>query len=408
MKDGDKRLTCVPSGNVLVALLVCFSSACTGPNDAAPAGPADAASRDAGAPPRCDKLTVDPARTQAALDALVRDQGVAGVQVYLSLCGKSWSGASGLADISTKRRLEAGALFRGGSTTKTFTAVAVLSLARDGLLSLEDPISRWVPNVPRGSEITVRMVLSNTSGLFNYTDDPVFRASFVNPTRTWTPEELVGVAVRNPALNAPGAGFHYSNTNFVIAAMIAEKVSNSSYAALVRKAVFAPLGLASSFLPPAETLPDGLARGYTWGIKGDGTFDEGYTVGPRIDATFLFDYSHGWGTGNLVTTGKDETTFIRALRRGQLLPNEWLMQMKPTDQSPEYYGGSRYGLGLMRFPTPLGFAYGHGGQTFGYLTYMLDIPDVDLTYVISINDDRGSATTLGVASENIVRSMLPE
>jgi D-alanyl-D-alanine carboxypeptidase len=356
----------------------------------------------------CGRLQLDPVRAQAALDAVVAREQLTGAQISIVLCGSEWAGATGLANVATGKRLVPGTPFRGGSTTKTFTTVILLQLAQEQALGLDDKVAKWFPTLPRASEVTVRMLLSNRSGYFNYTDDPELRRLLISqPTRTWLPQELVAFGLRNPMLFTPGTSFAYSNTNFVLAALIAQAVTGKSYATLLRERILTPLGLTRTSLPPGEALPADLASGTTWAIRADGSIDDTYTAGPPRDATMLANYSHGWSAGALVSTTHDEAVFIRALLRGRLLSLPALLTMLPLDSSSDFLNG-KYGLGLMRLATGLGvYAYGHGGQTFGYQTWMLDIPDADLTIVLNVNDDHRGVASLNAVIDGVASSLLP-
>lgn len=356
----------------------------------------------------CGGLRLDPARSQRALESAISTLQLTGAQAAIVLCGAEWIGAAGMADVAAGRRMTPATPYRGGSTTKSFTTVLLLQLAQEGALSLDDKLAKWFPAVPRANDVTVRMLLGNRSGYYNYTDDPQWRAVFIaQPNRTWLPEELVAIGVRRPLLFEPGTGFAYSNTNFVLAALVAQAVTNKSYATLLRERILTPLALSSTFLPPGEPTPGTLARGYTWGVRSDGTIDDTYTSAPARDATFLGNYSHGWAAGALISTVRDEAVFIRALLRGGLLSPSALLAMLPYDSSPSFLGG-QYGLGMMRLPTGLGtYAYGHGGQTFGYLTWMLDIPESDLTIVVNINDDYRGVTSLSRLTDLVASSLAP-
>jgi D-alanyl-D-alanine carboxypeptidase len=373
------------------------------PDVAGPSAPTGAT----GVVTSCNNLQLDPARAQRALEAAVASQQLTGAQASIVLCGTEWIGAAGLADVRTGRRLSPATPYRGGSTTKTFTSVILLQLAQEGALGLEDKVARWFPLIPHAQEVTVRMLLGNRSGYYNYTDDPELRAALISqPNRTWLPEELVAVSVRHPLLFAPGTGFAYSNTNFVIAALIAQAVTGKSYVSLLRTRILTPLGLTRTTLPPVEATPGDLAHGTTWGIRADNTFDETYRSTPVRDATFFANYSHGWSAGALISTVHDESVFMRALVRGQLLSLSALLAMAPDDSAPDFLGG-KYGLGLMRFPTELGvYAYGHGGQTFGYQTWMLDVPEADLTFVVNANDDHNGVASLNALLDAVGGSLV--
>lgn len=143
---------------------------------------------------------------------------------------------AGVADMATGRALRADDQFEIGSNTKTFTATLILQLVDKKAVTLDAPVSTYLPGVvPNGDDITVRMLLNHTSGLFNYTGDPKVLALMQNdPHHDWTERELLDAAFAHPPTFAPGKGWSYSNTNYTLLGMIAQKltarVSPTSYA----------------------------------------------------------------------------------------------------------------------------------------------------------------------------------
>ncbi|SCF02371.1 Beta-lactamase [Micromonospora haikouensis] len=174
--------------------------------------------------------------------------------------------AAGLADISTGRRMAARDQFEAGSNTKTFTAVLALQLVDRGQLRLDAPVSRYLPQVvPNGRNITVRMLLNHTSGLFSYTGDEAFMAGLASdPQRVWTEAELLAVAFAHEPNFAPGTGWSYSNTNYTLLGMIIEKLTGKGLPELVRQRIAAPLGLRHTYFadPRAVHTGPGYAHGY--------------------------------------------------------------------------------------------------------------------------------------------------
>ena len=177
--------------------------------------------------------------------------GAPGVLVVVREDGKVRSEARGFADRSRSIRMRGDERFRIGSITKTFVATLVLLLVEDGALRLDDTVERWLPGlVPAGREMTVRDLLSHTSGLFDYVeDDRVLR----DHERRWTPRELVSIAVAHPPERSPpGRSFAYSSTNYIVLGLIAEEAGGASLSQQLRRRLFTPLGLRhTSFNPGA-------------------------------------------------------------------------------------------------------------------------------------------------------------
>jgi CubicO group peptidase (beta-lactamase class C family) len=269
--------------------------------------------------------------------------------------------------------------FRVASTTKTFTAVVVLQLVAEGRLSLEDTVEHWLPGVVSGhgndgSRITVRDLLQQTSGLYDYVADPavqdrLFHHFDENRYDVTPPSRLVAIAMSHPPLFTPGpAGtarqWAYSNTNYLLAAMIAEKAdgSGADWRDMVEHRIIAPLGLRHTYIPGSNPFLVGPHERVTL----DGP------DGGVLDATEL-SFEHTADSG-VVSTPGDLDTFFRALATGALLPAEQWARMRRTvayDDLPVPPSGTQggYGLGLRVIPLTCGGVYYlHEGDGFGVYT----------------------------------------
>jgi D-alanyl-D-alanine carboxypeptidase len=258
--------------------------------------------------------------------------------------------------------------FRIASTTKTFTAVVVLQLVAEGKLSLDDTVEHWLPGVVSGhgndgARITVRNLLQQTSGLYDYVTDPDVQDQIhhfdENRYDDTPPEQLVAIAMSHPPVHAPGA-WAYSNTNYLLAAMIAQKASGGQdWSQLVEHRIIAPLGLRSTYIPGANPFLVGPHERVT--INGPG--------GAPIDLTEQ-SFQHTADSG-VVSTPADLDTFFRALAAGRLLPAAQWAEMRrtvPYDDLPVPPAGRQggYGLGLRVVPLTCGGAYYmHEGDGLG-------------------------------------------
>ncbi|WP_433888970.1 serine hydrolase domain-containing protein [Streptomyces sp. CA-111067] len=266
--------------------------------------------------------------------------------------------------------------FRTASTSKTFTAVVVLQLVAEHRLSLDDTVEHWLPGTVSGhgndgAKITVRDLLQQTSGVFDYITDPAIQDQLLNHfdenRYNATPaKELVAVAMSHPPLFTPGpAGaprrWAYSNTNYLLAAMIAEKAAGTgeTWRDLVEHRVIAPLGLRSTYIPGENPYLIGPHERVT--IDGPG--------GAPVDLTEQ-SFQHTADSG-VVSTPSDLNTFFRALAAGKLLPAaQWreMRQTVPYDDLPVPPSGHQggYGLGLRAVPlTCGGVYYMHEGDGLG-------------------------------------------
>ena len=134
--------------------------------------------------------------------------------------------------------------FRAASNTKTMTAAVIVLLAQEGKLGFDDPVSKYVEGVPNGDAITIAELLKMRSGLYNYTSAPELAESLErDPTRAWTPEELLAIAFKRPPDFAPGAEYEYCNTNYALLGLIAEKLAGAPLAKIFQDRLFGPLGM---------------------------------------------------------------------------------------------------------------------------------------------------------------------
>ncbi|GHF73102.1 serine hydrolase [Streptomyces mashuensis] len=305
----------------------------------------------------------DHAATQAALQEL-QAVGGPGAGLYAGDRGESWSLAVGTGDTGGQRPVRPTEHFRIGSQTKTFTAVAVVQLADEGKVSLDAPIERYLPGVVSGNgydgnAITVRQLLQHTSGI--PTSNPAAQAG---PDGTYTLAALVRDGLSHPPASAPGAAFHYSNTNFEILGMLVEKITGTPVGRVITSRIIEPLGLTETRFPaPGDR---SLATPYVHGYRG-------LRVGPLFfwrDVTTEFEPSVFLSAGAMTSTEQDMVTFYQALVDGRLLSPAGLAEMqKVSAYAP-------YGLGLNRLDLPCGrVAWGHTGGVPGYLSFTMASAD---------------------------------
>jgi len=312
--------------------------------------------------------------------AAVRQAGGGDVNVLARVDGPN--GAPLMARIGTrtadsKAPIPWNAHFRVASTTKTFVATVVLQLVAEKRLSLDDTVEHWLPGVVMGNgndgtRITVRDLLRQTSGLYDYIDDPEIQDRLFNHFDevrydTTPAADMVAVAMKHHPLFVPQPGgatrWAYSNTNYLLAGMIAEKAGGASWQDLVAHRIIAKLGLRNTSIPGLDPfLPDPHVNAYLT------TAD-----GKRLDVT---DHSlqHTADSG-VVSTTADLNTFFRALADGRLLPAAQWREMRQTVQrtdDPEDVAEmpeGTYGLGLRKIPLSCGgFYYTHEGDGVGVNT----------------------------------------
>jgi D-alanyl-D-alanine carboxypeptidase len=292
---------------------------------------------------------------QAALEA-VHEAGMPGVFAEVRDGRRVQTPAAGVIDVESGRPVRDGLRHRVGSITKTFVATTVLQLAAERRLRLDAPIARHLPAglVPPevGRAVTVRMLLNHTSGIGDY-DTEILRTpeDFVTVGRTtYRPGQLARIGLAAAPTHAPGTDFAYSNTNYVLAGLIVEKVTGRSLESEVERRILRPLKLRDTYFEGADPVIRGPhMRAYV-----------PWTDGELRDFT-RYNMSWAWAAGDLVSTAADLNTFYRALLTGRLLGKRWLAEMQTTGE-----GG--YGLGLYAVELPCGVFWGHDGGTIGHQT----------------------------------------
>jgi D-alanyl-D-alanine carboxypeptidase len=301
---------------------------------------------------------------QQSLDALVQQEKFPAALASVTKGGRTTSLVAGSSRLGSQIPVPRDGSVRAGSNTKTFTAVVVLQLVAEGKVELDAPIEKYLPGVVRGegidgSKITVRQLLQHTSGLPNYTDHlGLDRFSQVRH-RYFQPRELLDVALAHPALSAPGEKWHYSNTNYVLAGLLIERVTGRPVAEQVTERVIDRAGLRQTTWPGVgdQTVSGRHPHGY-------GLTDNDPGV---VDLTEL-DPSWGWAAGQLISTPGDLGRFFGALLGGKLLPAAQLAEMRKTVPA-DIWPDAEYGLGLVRTKLSCGGVYwGHGGDIHGYET----------------------------------------
>ncbi|WP_435818503.1 serine hydrolase domain-containing protein [Micromonospora lupini] len=299
---------------------------------------------------------------QRQLDRLVSEDGFPGVLA-------SVRGADGRVRDYTAGPVPRDGQVRIGSNTKTFTAVVVLQLVGEGRIDLDATVEHYLPGVVRGNgndgrTITVRQLLQQTSGLSDY-DDVLFTKpqDLVDKSHSYyQPRRLVDAALTNAPHFTPGAKWEYSNTNYVLAGLIVEQVTERPIGEEITNRVIRPLGLRDTYWPGVgeQRLRGTHPRGYVAVAPG----------APWVDVTDM-DPSLGWAAGQLVSTPDELRTFFEALVGGKLLKPAQQAAMMTTVPAPgfEPTGEYAYGLGIARHELPCGGdAWGHGGDIQGFET----------------------------------------
>ena len=355
-----------------------------------PSSPGSSASTTA-AIPLPTGLPVDAATAatlQRALEAARKSMVIPGVEATVILAdGRTWTGVSGDAVVATKTKVTPETPFAIASLTKTFTAALILRLAEEGRLTIDDSLSRWLPDYPNATHITLRMLLSHTSGLADFFQNPKFDAALNRAKlRVWTPDEVLPF-VGKPAF-APGKGWGYSNTNYVLLGLVAERAGGAPWAEQVRSDFFVPLGLTSTYVQGVGTpaVPPAHANQMFIGFAGrilPRDLSDGSTITPFTSVT-----SAAFSAGSIASTTGDLARWARALYGGDVLAPASLAQMLTFDPEITHYAALAYGLGVSRVKIDGRFiAFGHTGALAGTRAAMRWLPKQRVSVAVTFNRD---------------------
>lgn len=324
--------------------------------------------------------------------------GVSGTQGLVRDGNRVTVARSGVADLDTGASMPADGYFRIGSDTKTFASVVLLQLVGEGRIGLDDPIERRLPGVVDGDgndgrHVTVRQILQHTSGLYDATGDLAALHSaeefLAHRFDHYTEAQLVATAMRHPPLFAAGTHWSYSNTNYLVAGMLIERVTGHPWYTEVRSRILGPLHLTHTFYPgDRPTLPWPHAEAYQQFTPG----------GPLVDTT-VFNPTVAAAAGGLVSTTTDLARFWQAVARGRLLrPGQMaeLHRTVPAESVQNIRAGIAYGLGIMWIPSRCGGYWAHFGDMPGVSTLDAVTPDGHRSTVVYVatepaDPDRASA-----------------
>ena len=328
-----------------------------------------------------------PADEQAAFQKVLDDtrsaQGFPGVQAGVWTPEGEWIGTSGTSGAGLTTPITPADHTRVGSITKTFTVTALLQLAEQGKLSLDDTIGKYVSGMPNGDTATLANLATMTSGIPSYTFSDTFtNAYFANPAQVWQPQQLVDVVKGQPASFPPGTKFDYSNTNTVLLGMVIEQVTGKPVAEVFDEQILTPLGLNSTSFPGASAeLPSPYLSGIT---------EQGQPTGQTANAT---NWNPSWAftAGEMISALDDLHVWSKALATGDgILSAEYaqkrLDSLNPTVEpnTPE----KSYGMGFGRINGWIG----HTGELPGYNTTVYYNPALQTSIVVMVNSDIPTAS----------------
>ncbi|MGV0642303.1 serine hydrolase domain-containing protein [Mycolicibacterium sp. XJ2546] len=319
-------------------------------------------------------LPLDTGAAEQLLDDYVANDRTPGALLQISTPNGTWSTAKGLANTATATPMSIDLQHRIGSVTKTFTTTVVLQLAADGMLSLDDPVERYVPGVPGGDRITIRMLGDMTSGLADYlANDEFYQALLADPHRRWSAEELLAASYALGPQFAPGSDWSYSNANTVLLGLVVESLTGKPFAHVLDERILTPHGLGHTSYPAGNHFSENHTFGYTDELAGR----------PMTDATF-WSPSYGNAAGQMISTADDLTKWLRLLGTGVLLTPQLHAERLAWQRVGANNDSWHYVFGMADF----GGWLGHTGEIFGFQTAAVYHPGLDTTIVLALNTDK--------------------
>jgi D-alanyl-D-alanine carboxypeptidase len=329
-----------------------------------------------------DALAASLQKTVATLQTSKRFPGLSVAIAFPD--GRVWAGQSGNAVVSPKTPVAADTLFSFGSISKTFVAALIGRLAQRGTIGLDDPLSKYVPTFYRAADITLRQLLNHTSGVMDVFEVKGMSAAILaDPAHVWTPDEILARVGKSRYAFAPGKGYWYSNTDYVLLGQVIEKATGQTVASLVRSEFLDPLGLTHTFLQTQETAEGPLAHGYMT----PASRPRDNTAGPMLP--FTAEASAVGPAGAYVSTPSDLATWGSALYGGEILDQATLASMVDVSQTSGFKAPFKpkwiYGLGFEETTIAGQVAWGHRGHLDGFWSSMWYLPAYGVTVVVVAN-----------------------
>ena len=326
-------------------------------------------------------------KVQAKLDEWHKNGKFAGATVGICLAdGKCFGLATGFSNLETKTPMKAGDLMLAGSVGKTYAAAVALQLVKEGKISLDEKVEKylggekWFSRLPNAREITVRQLMNHTSGLVRYEFKDQFTKDLTaNPDKTWKPEELLAYLFDEKAAFEAGKGWDYSDTNYIVLGMIIEKVTGKKYYDEATRRVLKPLKFERTFPQDRREIKN-LIQGYA-GEKNP----FGGTDAMIKNGKFAINPQFEWTGGGMVSNAEDLARWAKAMYEGAAFDRSLLPEMLNGVSAPMLGRDAKYGLGVIIRQTRAGLAYGHSGFFPGYMTDVMYFPEHKIALAVQVN-----------------------
>ena len=318
---------------------------------------------------------------EAKIDQLLNEKfksNTTGAVILISKKGKpTYRKAFGLSNLELNVKMKPENIFEIGSMTKQFTAVSILMLVEQGQISLQDEITKFIPDYPtHGQKITIHHLLNHTSGIKSYTR---MKKLFSVARRDMKPQELINFFKDEPIDFKPGEKYKYNNSAYIILGYIIEQTSGISYADYIQKNIFDKLNMSNSMYASHSKIIKKRASGY-------------HNRGGYQNAMYI-SHTLPYAGGSLMSTIDDLNKWQQALTQNKLLKKETL-QKAHTNYTLNNGEKINYGYGWNIKTINNEVSYEHGGSIFGYKSMGVYIPNKDIYVVILTNCDCISPTKL--------------
>lgn len=335
-------------------------------------------------------------RLQSELDQLHHQYEFPGATVsYVLPNGESGTVAMGFADIAKRIPMATESRMLAASVGKTFVAATVLSLTKEGVLTLDDPLSHWLGDrswysrLPNAESITLRHLLTHSAGLSDHvtTTDlvEIFSQNALQTDKDHFPEALVALTLDQPPLFEAGKGWHYTDTGYILLGLVIEKATGERLFDEVERRFLKPLNLTQTAPSDQKALPN-LVQGYV-------SENNLYHLPPNTldsEGVMVWNPAVEWAGGGLISTSSDLARWAKLLFEGKAMPYDYLDDLLQPISIDDQESKLRFGLGVaLEDKGNFGMRVGHGGVIPGYTSSMRYYPKYKVAIAFQINTDKG-------------------
>lgn len=324
--------------------------------------------------------SIVPANALTALMETYVNKGLPGISLMARKGNTYWEQQKGMADKETNKTMKSCMVWPGYSITKMYTATVILRLLEEGRINLDQRIATCLPanitaKVPGADRITIRMLLNHSSGIENFWDNNAYVLGYLdNPARPYTVSDYLNASQER--LFEPGTDAAYSNTNYLLLALIIDYVTAAQHQQAFEKYIFKPLGLSGTYYKLLPGIQSTNTPKLYADMDGEGQLTD-FTTNSYIQ------FANEYGSNGMLATPKNYVDFLHALTHGKILKANTFTDMKAWFTGT--VTGEVYGLGLEKYDFEGNEIYGYSGSSFGGRTLLLYFPEKDLSLFVGVN-----------------------